>query len=218
MKYHTTIHQRKLGSKLFVVEAIRDLDEAIDMLCDSLSADDQKDPFAPDLCPYFGIFWHASEALGIYLNDHPELVKGKTVLELGAGLGFPSLVAAHLGADVTASDFHPLVEEYFQRNCRHSMVTAKYQRLNWREETGGKYDVVMGSDILYESQHPLDVAKGLLNFVKPGGKILLSDPGRNYLPKFLAAMKEAGTTETVEMVSTEEKVCMVYLFSSEGIA
>lgn len=216
MKYHTIIHQRKLGEKLFVVEAIRDLDEAIDMLCESLSPDEQQDPFAPDLCPYFGIFWHASEALGIYLHDRPHLVQGKKVLELGAGLGFPSMVAAHLGGDVLCTDFHPLVEEYFQRNCEHSQVKAKYQRLNWREEGAGKYDVVMGSDVLYESQHPLDVAKALLKFVKPGGKILLSDPGRNYLPKFLEAMKKSRTKESVEMVSTGEKVCLVYEFTTEG--
>lgn len=216
MKYHTIIHQRKLGNKLFVVEAIRDLDEAIDMLCESLSADEQQDPFAPDLCPYFGIFWHASEALGVYLNDHPEVVKGKTVLELGCGLGFPSMVAAHLGGKVLATDFHPLVAEYFARNCLHSQVESGYQRLNWREETAGKYDVVMGSDVLYESQHPKDVANALLKFVKPGGKILLSDPGRNYLPKFLQAMKDAGIPETNEMVSVGEKVCLVYEFTTAG--
>lgn len=214
MKYHTVIHQRKLGDKLFVVEAIRDLDEAIDMLCESLSADEQQDPFAPDLCPYFGIFWHASEALGMYLFDHPEVVKGKTVLELGSGLGFPSLVAAHLGGDVLTTDFHPLVEEYFQRNCLHSQVTAKYQRLNWRENSHGKYDVVMGSDVLYEGKHPGEVSQAVLKFVKPGGKVLLADPGRNYLTRFLQEMKDAGYRETVEMVSTSEKVCFVYEFTT----
>ncbi len=216
MKYHTINHQRKLGDKLFVVEAIRDLDEAIDMLCESLSADEAQDPFAPDLCPYFGIFWHASEALGVFLNDHPELVKGKSVLELGCGLGFPSMVASHLGGDVLATDFHPMVEEYLARNCEHSQVTCRYQRLNWREDGLRKFDVVMGSDVLYESQHPLDVAKALLKFVKPGGKILLSDPGRNYLPKFLAAMKETGARESVEMVPVGAKVCLVYVFTTVG--
>lgn len=216
MKYHTTIHQRKLGSKLFVVEAIRDLDEAIDELCESLSADEQKDPFAPDLCPYFGIFWHASEALGMYLSEHPELVRGKRILELGAGLGFPSLVAIHLGGDVLTTDFHPLAEEYFYRNCRHSQVEGKYRRLNWREEEAGTFDVVMGSDVLYESQHPMDVARALLKFVKPGGKILLSDPGRNYLQKFLTVMRETGATEKVEMVEADGKVNFVYEFTSSG--
>jgi predicted nicotinamide N-methyase len=172
-------------------------------------------PFAPDLCPYFGIFWHASEALGLFLNDHPQLVKGKTVLELGCGLGFPSMVASHLGGDVLATDFHPLVEEYLARNCEHSQVDCRYERLNWREDGLRKFDVVMGSDVLYESQHPLDVAKALLKFVKPGGKILLSDPGRNYLPKFLAAMKQKGAIESNEMVSVGEKVCLVYEFSIE---
>ena len=216
MKYQTIIHQRQLGDKLFVVEAIRDLDEAIDLLCESLSADQTQDPFAPDLCPYFGIFWHASEALGVYLYGHPEIVNGKSVLELGCGLGFPSMVASHLGGDVLATDFHPLVKEYLARNCEHSQVECNYQRLNWREDGLRRFDVVMGSDVLYESQHPLDVAKALLKFVKPGGKILLSDPGRNYLPKFLVAMKETGAQESVEMVSVGEKVCFVYEFTIEG--
>jgi predicted nicotinamide N-methyase len=126
-------------------------------------------------------------------------------------------VAAHLGGKVLTTDFHPLVEEYFHRNCMHSQVSASYKRLNWREESLEKFDVVMGSDVLYESQHAMDVAKALLKFVKPGGKMLLSDPGRNYLPKFLEAMKQAGARMSEEMVTAGEKVCLVYEFTTEGI-
>src|SRR4051812_46485300 len=117
VKYPTITKQRKIGEKLYVVEAIRDLDEAIDLVCEALSPEEQKDPFAEDLCPYFGILWPSAEALAWYLADHPELVKDKSVLELGCGLGLPSLVAAHLGGAVLATDYHPDVEEYFQRNC-----------------------------------------------------------------------------------------------------
>ncbi len=144
-------------------------------------------------------------------------MKGQSVLELGSGLGFPSLVAAHLGGDVLTTDFHPMVEEYFLRNCRHSLVSARYQRLNWREEGAGKFDIVMGSDVLYESSHPMDVAQALLKFVKPGGKILLSDPGRNYLEKFLESMKKAGVGQSVEMIPMGEKTVFVYEFSTKCI-
>lgn len=197
------------------MEAIRSLDEAIDDLCEVLTEEEQKDPFAEDLCPYFGILWPAAEGLSIYLNDHPEIVKNKSVLELGCGLGYPSLVATHLGGKVLATDYHPDVEEYFNRNLRHSNLTCDYKRLNWREGTEdvGLFDVVMGSDVLYENKHAREVAQGLIRFLKPQGKILLSDPGRNYLQPFLEAMKKEGYSEESELISVGEKEVFVFLFS-----
>ena len=215
VNYKTHIQQRRLGDKLYVLEAIRDLDEAIDLVCESLTAEEQKDPFAEDLCPYFGILWPAAEALAVFLNDHPELIKNKTVLELGCGLGFPSLVASHLGAEVLATDFHPDVEEYFLRNCRHSSIKCSYKRLNWRQdkESLDQFDVVMGSDVLYESKHASEVAQGLIRFLRPGGKILLSDPGRNYLQPFLTAMKNENFNEDSFLIKSGDKEVFVFVFS-----
>ena len=215
VNYKTHIQQRRLGDKLYVLEAIRDLDEAIDLVCESLTAEEQKDPFAEDLCPYFGILWPAAEALAIFLNDHPELIKNKKVLELGCGLGFPSLVASQIGAEVLATDFHPDVEEYFIRNCRHSSVISSYKRLNWRQSTESldQFDVVMGSDVLYESKHASEVAQGLIRFLRPGGKILLSDPGRNYLQPFLTAMKNENFNEDSYLIKVGDKEVFVFVFS-----
>ncbi len=215
VNYKTHMQQRQLGDKLYVMEAIRSLDEAIDQVCEVLTDEEQKDPFAEDLCPYFGILWPAAEALSIYLNQNPKLIKNKTILELGCGLGYPSLVATHLGANVLATDFHPDVEEYFQRNCRHSNMTCNYQRLNWREDKKdiGLFDIVMGSDVLYESKHASEVVKGLIRFLKPDGKILLSDPGRNYLQPFLEAMKLQGHVEESELIPVKDKEVFVFLFT-----
>jgi predicted nicotinamide N-methyase len=212
--YRTQITQRKLGNKLYVMETIRNLDEAIDQICEALTPEEQKDPFAEDLCPYFGILWPAAEGLAIYLNEHPEVVKGKTVLELGCGLGLPSIVASHLGGKVLATDFHPDVEEYFRRNCRHSVVQCDYQRLNWREERTdlGLYDLVMGSDVLYESKHPSEVARGLIKFLAPGGTIILSDPGRSYLQQFVTAMNTEGFKDELIPLSIDGKDIFVFRF------
>lgn len=214
IKYPTQIKQRKLGNKLYVMEVIRDLDEAIDLICDSMTPDEQLDPFAEDLCPYFGILWPAAEALSQYLNDNPEFVRKKKVLELGCGLGFPSMVASHLGAEVLATDFHPDVEEYFQRNCRHSSLKIAYERLNWREDSAdlGKFDVVMGSDILYESKHPQEVARGLIKFLRPGGVVILTDPGRNYLQYFVDAMKQEGFQDEMTTLAIEGKDNFIFKF------
>jgi predicted nicotinamide N-methyase len=215
VNYHTKIEQRRLGDKLYVMEVIRDLDEAIDQVCSGLTPAEQNDPFAEDLCPYFGILWPAAEGLAIFINNHPDLVRHKRVLELGCGLGFPSLVAGHFKANVLATDFHPDAEEYFKRNCRHSVIDGQYQRLNWREdkEEIGLFDVVMGSDILYESKHPAEVAQGLIRFLSPGGKIMLSDPGRNYLQPFLKAMNNEGYTDELHSIGVDAKEVLVIIFS-----
>ena len=215
VKYPTVTCQKKIGGKLYVLETIRDLDEAIDLICEALPKDDQQDPFSEDLCPYFGILWPGSLALSHYLVQYPELIKGKKVLELGCGLGLPSLVATYLGGEVLATDFHPDVEEYFLRNCRHSSISCDYQRLNWRSDHKFEesFDIVMGSDVLYEGKHANEVADGLIRFLKPGGKILLSDPGRNYLQPFLLAMKQKGFNEEMNLIKVQDKEIFVFLFS-----
>lgn len=213
VKYPTITHTRKIGNKVYVVEAIRDLDEAIDIICEAMTPEEQLDPFAEDLCPYFGILWPAAEGLAHFLADHPELVKNKTVLELGCGLGLPSLVASHLGGKVLATDFHPDVEEYFLRNCRHSSVECRYQRLNWREENVHEtFDVVIGSDVLYESKHPKEVARGLMRFVKKGGTVILSDPGRSYLQQFLSAMNDLGVKDELFSKTVGPKEVFIFKF------
>jgi predicted nicotinamide N-methyase len=214
IKYHTTIRQRKYGEKLFVLEVIRDLDEAIDQICDAMTEEEKLDPFAEDLCPYFGVLWPAAEGLASFLADHPALVKDQKVLELGAGLGLPSMVATYLGGRVLTTDFHPQAQEFFLRNCRHSVLKGEYQRLNWREsrEEIGEFDLVMGSDVLYESKHPREIVAGLSRFLKPNGKILLSDPGRAYLKSFVSAMELAGFEWVHETSLINELPISVYQF------
>lgn len=213
VKYPTKTQIVDIADKKFVLEVIRSLDEAIDLLCAQLTDEEQQDPFAEDLCPYFGVLWPSAQALSVFLAQHPELVRHKKMIELGCGLALPSLVAKHLGANVLATDFHPDVESYVQRNARHSGIDLKYERLNWREvNEQGAFDLVIGSDILYESKHPKEVALGLLRYTNSGSLIILSDPGRAYLQKFLDAMNELGHREEIHLVEIEGKEQFIILY------
>lgn len=202
---------------------IRNLDESIDILCAHFGEEDQDLSLSEEHCPYFGVMWEA----GIGLSQHltRELCAGKKIIEIGCGLALPSFVATRFGGDVIATDFHIDVPVFLKLNQEKNNISFKYNELNWREHIQkndknefGKFDLVLGSDILYESQQPDQVAQALISLLKPGGKILLSDPGRAYVQKFVSCMQALGypekfMTEKVEAsLSPNNKEREIYLF------
>lgn len=183
-----------IGGVSLELETVADLDQAISKLCEGVDEKDAEAVFVLDLCPYFGVLWPAARALGEHLARMGGWLKGKTVLELGCGLALPSLVSAKLGAQVTATDFHPDVGPFLTKNLVLNGLSLDYRELDWKKEnTGlGTYDFVIGSDILYESSHPADVAHQLAAHCKRDGHIILADPGRIYLQPCTDAIKTAG--------------------------
>lgn len=199
----------------FEMTTIRDLDKSIDTMCEFFGEDDQDNSLNEEYCPYFGVLWEA----GIGLTQHLSRVDlaGKRIIEIGCGLALPSFLATRKGAEVIATDFHDDVPLFLEVNQKKNDVKFKYRIMNWRNEIErtrtdlGLFDLVIGSDILYESQHPMQVAKALIAFLKPGGKILLSDPGRAYVQNFITAMNECGyqeklSTQTVAADLTPKNV------------
>jgi len=65
--------------------------------------------------PLFGLVWPSGVALAEAAATLP--IEGRRILEVGCGLGLASLVLARRGADVTASDLHPLAEEFLRENA-----------------------------------------------------------------------------------------------------
>lgn len=194
---------------------IRDLDESIDILCEHFGEEDQDQSLAEEHCPYFGVMWESGIGLSQFLTK--EMCAGKKILEIGCGLALPSFVATRFGGSVIATDFHADVPLFLKENQKNNNIEFQYQVMNWRNEIErtknslGTFDLVLGSDILYESQHPMEVAKALIAFLKPKGKIILADPGRAYVQKFITSMRELGypevmTTEKVAAALTVKKV------------
>jgi predicted nicotinamide N-methyase len=186
----------RFGDVSLELETLADLDRAIDKLCDGVDEKQVEAVFAEDLCPYFGVIWPAARAVAEHLARMGGWLKDKTVLEVGCGLALPSLVAAKLGARVTATDFHPDVPKFLERNLALNGITSalSYRELNWREGARdlGEFDFIVGSDILYESGHPKDVARTLAAHCHKGSHIILGDPGRPYLQPCIDALTRAG--------------------------
>jgi predicted nicotinamide N-methyase len=157
--------------------------------------------------PYGVTLWPAAIALAHDVASRADALPGKTVLELGAGTGLPGIVAASLGARVVQTDRDELAMSACQRNCERNRVENVEHRLadwiNW--EDAGRYDLIIGSDILYGVELHPHLRRIFESNLAPGGRVLLSDPFRAVSLGLLEALEEAGWTVTLSKWSVGEE-------------
>jgi predicted nicotinamide N-methyase len=138
-----------------------------------------EDAFARDeFLPYWAELWPAGLALAGAL---PPSLAGTRVLELGCGLGIPSLVAAARGADVLAIDWAEDAVELLRRNAARNSVALRAEVRDWRV-FDGSFDVVLAADVLYEQRN---VEPLLALLPRLTAEVLLAEPGRPYFGGFL---------------------------------
>jgi predicted nicotinamide N-methyase len=130
--------------------------------------------------PYWAFAWAGGQALARYVLDHPALVAGKRVLDIGAGSGLVAIAAAKAGAaSVLAADIDAFACAAIQLNAKANGCTIVATQ-NDLIGTGCDWDVILVGDLFYE--RPL--AERLLAWLAPLClPALLGDPGRNYFPK-----------------------------------
>ena len=81
--------------------------------------------------PLFGLVWPSGAHLAARLALRPVRL-GERILEVGCGLALASLVGHRRGADVTASDRHPLAEHFLEENLRlNDLAPMKYRHGDW---------------------------------------------------------------------------------------
>jgi predicted nicotinamide N-methyase len=132
-------------------------------------------------------------------------VSGRRVVELGCGLGLPSLVALERGADVLATDWYPEALDLAAANARACTGRALATMLvDWRDPPAALLarpaDLVIGADVLYETRNGVALAALLPRLVAPGGTVLIADPRRPDAASLLDPLAEAGWSEEREEV------------------
>lgn len=156
--------------------------------------------------PNFGTVWPAGLALAEEMSRFP--VEGKHILEVGCGIGLPSLVLQQRGANITATDYHPLAEEFLRHNTDlNALAPIPFFKAAWMEPQldCGRFDLIIGSDLLYEQDHPALLAGFLAAHAEPACQVLLVDPGRSQCSQFSSLMAAQGYARTESRLRLPER-------------
>jgi len=148
-----------------------------------------------EFLPYWAELWPSAIALA---REVARLdVDGLRVLELGCGLGLPSIVAALGGAHVLATDWSPDAVEVAARNAERNAAELETALASWGAASAlvdtAPWDLVLGADLLYERRN---VEQLLLLLPRLGEDVLLSEPGRPFESAFLERARETWAVES----------------------
>lgn len=172
--YEVRIVTLHIGGSDYRIRALSDRQQFADP-----DGDAERAGISSALWPLFGQIWPAGVVLAEAASSVP--IKGRRILEFGCGLALSSLVLQRRGADITASDHHPLVAEFLQHNTLlNGLPEIAYREAAWIEENPelGRFDLLLGGDVLYEREHVLLLAGFLDRHATPDAEILITDPGR----------------------------------------
>ena len=150
--------------------------------------------------PYWATPWPSGAVLAGALAEDPP-APGARVIELGCGLGLPSIVAARAGAQVLATDGSSDAVTFAAHSLALNELRGDVAQVDWAEQgdalaARGPWDVVLAADVLYLNAN-VDLALELMpRLVAPGGEVRLADPRRAGTRDFLAAARARFTVRT----------------------
>ena len=164
-----------------------------------------------EFLPYWAELWPSGLALAREVAARP--VAGRRVVELGCGLGIPSLAAAIGGAHVLATDWSPDAIELLRQNADRNGAELDLLVCAWTDAgplvERAPFDLVLAADVLYERRN-VDQLLALLPRLVTTGEVMLTDPGRPHLRTFLDAA--AASWEITATPKPEQRAANLTLY------
>jgi predicted nicotinamide N-methyase len=171
--------------------------DAVKAIYTDLLAMDPASPF-----PYWAKVWPSAIALVKVLQKHPSLIRDKTVLELGAGIGLPSLLMASEAKTIQVSDYDSEAVELLRKNIAHlQLQNVQALQMDWNDLPENiDPEVIILSDVNYDPTQFESLTKLIQKFIHQGCTIILSTPQRIIANPFVLALSEFIIADYLEMV------------------
>ena len=171
--------------------------EAVKAVYASLIKSDPVTPF-----PFWAKLWPSSIALLDVLKAHPHLIENKHVIEIGAGIGLPSLMMADVAKSIQISDYNLEAVELLQKNIAQLQLrNVQALQLDWNNLPENIHpEVVILSDINYDPTQFETLKKIIEKFINQGCTIILSTPQRIMASPFVIAISAFIIADYEELV------------------
>ncbi len=131
--------------------------------------------------PYWAFSWAGGQALARHVLDVPELVRGRRVLDFGAGGAVEGIAAALAGADVVANDIDPMATAAAELNAALAGVSLRTTTDNLIGRVEPGWDVVLAGDVFYGTEMARPTLEWLSALARRGILVLIGDPDRGFL-------------------------------------
>ena len=152
--------------------------------------------------PFWAFAWAGGQALARHVLDHPELVRGKRVVDFPTGSGLVAVAAMKAGAaHVLANDIDLFCEAACALNAQANGVAFDVTPRDLLDTPPPPADVFLAGDICYEKPLAEKVMAWLGRARAAGATVLIGDPGRSYFPReglTKLAQYEVPTTRELE--------------------
>lgn len=175
-----------LEGRQFRLLQIANTDEVMDAV---LALPDDDIHKTDERIPYWTEIWPSALALSRYIIAQKDFVAGKKILEVGAGLGLPSLVVSAYTDSVVCSDYFSDALVFSERNARlNGAEHIEHQLVDWRNYKGEKFDIILASDIAYEKRFFADLPSALICMMHGDSEVWMSEPGRLFTAPFIESL------------------------------
>jgi predicted nicotinamide N-methyase len=161
--------------------------------------------------PFWAFAWAGGQALARHVLDHPEIVRGRTVLDVASGCGLVAIAAMRAGASAAeANDIDAFAADAAVLNARLNTVEISTSRENL-VGAAISHEVILVGDLFYDRDLSPLVYDWLHRLAGLGRTVLIGDPGRTYLPKDkldIVATYEVPVTRALE--DAEVKTTLIW--------
>ena len=194
-------------NRSFIFDRVKNLDDLVNLVSDDEFNLDER-------LPYWAELWPSAIGLCHFLIKNDALFKGKTVLELGCGLGLTSMVIASLNpAEFIITDYEQDALLMARHNFNLNNIGCPSTRiLDWRHpELDEQFNCIVASDIVYERRFFYPLLQLFRNYLRPDGLIILAEPNRAIAGSFFQILREHGYYYQVEneyIMQDQSKICV----------
>jgi len=164
--------------------------------------------------PFWARLWASSIALIKFLIAQPNWVTDKRVLEMGAGIGQPSLTMAQLAKEVIITDHNKDAVALLEKNIAHSGLTnARAMQLDWNSYNNFiPADTILLSDINYAPGAFEPLLNTIEYYIAQGTVIIIATPQRIMGVPFIQSLQHYVKHSETESILEQDTEVMINLY------